>query len=156
MNIPNPKHFSKIILVLFFSYLLSNFSIKNIFLADSPKVRQNLDQYFLAKINSAKDQILAKLNFNLKIFPNFKQFDNNIAQNQINEQTIKFLKKSLQPVTKGVSAAKQDGYSYTEFRLNEIEWVEITYTLKNGQTITIQYPKGTEPPPQAIYEGQTE
>lgn len=157
MKISNPKHFSKIILVLVFSYLISNFSIKNVFLADSPKVRQNLDQYFLAKINNTKDQILAKLNFNLNFFPIFNQSAiNNVAQNQTSEQTIEFLKKSIQPVTKGVSAAEQDGYSYTEFKLDEIEWAQITYTLKNGEIITIQYPKGTNPPPQAVYENQYE
>ena len=43
-------------------------------------------------------------------------------------------------MTKGVSAAEMPGYSYTEFRLNEIEWAQIIYTLKNGQTVTIEYP----------------
>ena len=120
---------------------------------------------------------MAKLNFGLINFSsppnnasdngqpsdNSLQFDNNntdgsIAQNpnQDSNATIEFLKQSLKPITKGVSAATQDGYSYTEIKLNEIEWVQITYTLSNGETVTIEYPKGTTPPPKEIYEGVKE
>ena len=106
----------------------------------------------MAKINTTKENILAKLNFNLNLFPSSSRQVNMVAENE----TINFLKESLKPVTRGVSAASKDGYSYTEFKLSEIEWAQITYTLKNGQTITIQYPKGTEPPPQAIFDGEME
>jgi hypothetical protein len=104
----------------------------------------------LAKINTAKDTILAKLNFN------FSLPKNTFVANQNRDQTIEFLKNNLKPITKGVSAATKDNYSYTEFRLNEIEWAQIAYTLSNGKQVTIQYPKGTSPPPKAIYDNQYE
>lgn len=157
--ISNYKNLIKIFLVLVFALLISSFAVKEVFLANSPKIRPNLSGYFLAKMNVTKDNILARLNFNFLSRPR-QEIDQTqtgtFAENQTSNGTVEFLKQSLQPITKGVSAASQDGYSYTEVRLNEVEWVQITYTLKNGQTITIQYPKGTEPPPQAIYENQYE
>ncbi len=142
-----------VILALGAAYFISNVSIKTVFLANSPKIRPNLGGYLLAKINTTKENVLAKLNFNLNLFPSSNQPSSGTVAER---QTIDFLKNSLKPVTSGVSAASKDGYSYTEFKLNEIEWAKIAYTLKNGQTITIQYPKGTEPPPQALYEGERE
>ncbi len=156
MFLNNYKNLGKIFLVLVLAYFISSFSIENVFLANSPKIRPNLDQYFLAKINVTKENILAKLNFNF-LLPQFNQGSNNsLVANQNREEQINFLKSTLKPITKGVSASEKNGYSYTEFKLDEIEWAQITYTLKNGKTITIQYPKGTEPPPQAIYDGQRE
>ena len=176
MFLSNYKNWGKIFLILVLAFLVSSFSIKNIFLAESPKIRPNLSGYFLAKINNTKDNILAKLNFNVNFSSpsnnvndneqqsdNGVQFDNNntsnsVAQrpNQNSNATIEFLKQSLKPITKGVSAASQDGYNYTEIKLNEIEWVQITYTLSNGEAVTIEYPKGTEPPPKEVYEGVKE
>jgi len=148
------KNLTKLFLAFIFAYLLSSFSIKNVFLANSPRVRPNLDQYLLAKINNTKDNILAKFNFNF--LPSFNWPNPpNIALNtssQNRDEVINFLKNNLKPITKGVNAAKKDNYIYTEFTMSEIEWIQITYTLKNGQTMTIEYPKGTSPPPKEIYE----
>lgn len=151
--INNYKNLIKIFLVLVFVYLISIFLIKDIFMAYSPKIRPNLGSYFLAKINKTKKNILAKLNFNFNLFPSFNiPSSNNIASNQNQEEIVNFLKSSLKPISKGVSAATKGNYSYTQFRLNEIEWVQISYTLKNGRVINIEYPKGTNPPPREIYE----
>lgn len=152
----NIKNLTKLLIALVLAYSVSYFSIKGIFLANSPKIRPNLGQYFLAKINNTKENILARLNFS-SLLPQFNQgSNNNFVANQNRNETINFLKNSLKPVAKGVSAASKDGYSYTEFRLNEIEWAQITYTLSNGKQVTIQYPKGTSPPPKAIYDNQYE
>ncbi len=151
------NNFGKILAVLVISYLLSSFSIENVFLANSPRIRPNLGNYLLAKVNNVKENVLARFNFNFSLFPTFNQPSvNNVAQNQTREQAIEFLKESLKPVAKGVNASTTPGYSYTEFNLDEIEWAQITYTLKDGQVVTIQYPKGTNPPPQTIYENQYE
>jgi len=161
----NFKNLIKIFLILVFTFAVSYFFEKNIFLADSPKIRPNLDTYFLAKINNVKENVLARLNLG-SLLPQFNQgsnnnlvnkgSNNNLVANQSREETINFLKTTLKPITKGVSAATKDQYSYTEFKINEIEWAEITYTLKSGKIITVRYPKGIQPPPQTIYEGQYE
>ncbi len=126
----------KIFLILIFSFLLSSFSIKNIFLANSPKIRPNLGRYFLAKIINFKDDFLAT-------------FD---PQKQKEKQIIVNLKKSLKPITKGVRAASVPGYSYTEFKIDEIEWLEVTFTLSDGRKIKVKYPKSQEPPNIKAYE----
>ena len=153
MFISKFKQFDRIFFVLVLAYLISNFSTENIFLANSPKIRPNLGSYLLAKFNTVKTNVLARLNFNFNLFPSLNQQANFTAADR---QTFDLLKNTLKPVTKGVNAASKDNYSYTEFNLNEIEWARVTYTLKNGQTITVEYPKGTEPPPQALFEGQKE
>jgi len=148
----NYKKYFIVFLALVVSYYIANFSINNLFLADSPKIRPNLDQYFLAKINTTKNNVLAKLNFSF-LFPQFNLgSNNNFVANKNRKETINFLKSTLKPVAKGVNAASKDGYNYYEFKVNEIEWVMIEYTLKNGQTVKIKYPKGTNPPPKEIYE----
>ena len=152
----NYKNLIKIFLILVFAFAVSYFFEKNIFLADSPKIRPNLDVYFLAKINNVKENILARLNLG-SLLPQFNQVpNNNLVATKNREETINFLKNNLKPITKGVSAASKDNYSYTEFKLNEIEWAQITYTLSSGKQVTIQYPKGTTPPPKTIYENQYE
>jgi len=153
MFISKFKQFGRIFFVLVLAYLISNFSTENIFLANSPKIRPNLGSYLLAKFNTVKTNVLARLNFNFNLFPSLNQQANFTAADR---QTFDLLKNTLKHVTKGVNAASKDNYSYTEFNLNEIEWARVTYTLKNGQTITVEYPKGTEPPPQALFEGQKE
>ena len=135
----NYKNLIKLFLILVVAFLISSFSIKNIFLANSPEIRPNLGGYLLSNINLIKDNILAKLDF---------------IGNQNREEIVSSLKNNLKPITKGVSAATRDNNSYTEFKLNEIDWARITYTLKDGQQVVIQYPKGTNPPPQEIYESQ--
>jgi len=154
------KNLLKIFTVFLIAYFLSSFSIKNIFLANSPKVRPNLGSYFLAKIENTKDRFLALFNFNIIPKSNYQNYDNNtqlqlppqLASTNNKEKINEFLKANLKPITKGVKAASVPGYSYTEFKLNEIEWARITYTLKNGKKITIKYPKGQTPPPKEIYE----
>lgn len=141
----------KISLVLFLSFFISSLSVENVFLANSPKIRPNLPGFLMAKITATKDNILAKINFDFNLFPSPSR-NNTVAESQ----TVQFLKESLKPVTKGVSAASKDEYSYTKFKVNEIEWARVTYTLKSGKTITIEYPKGTEPPPKEIYEEEKE
>ena len=144
----NNKKYLQIFLVLVMSYYVADFSAKNLFLANSPRFRPNLSQYFLTKINTVKENLLSMLKID---FFQTKQTAN-LTQDQKKEEMIKLLKNNLKPITKGVKATSKDGYNYYEFRLNEIEWARITYTLKNGKTITIEYPKGTTPPPKEIYE----
>lgn len=142
------KNYLKIIIVLIFSFFLSNLFIKNIFLANSPQIRPNLDKYFLAKINNTKEDFLAMLRFSIfqpKIDPN------NLAKYS-KEQINAYLKNNLKSITKGVKAATLPGYSYVEFKVDEIIWTEITYTLKDGRKVKIKFPKGTTPPPKEIFE----
>jgi len=160
-NFSNIKKYLIVFLGLTLSFYASVFFIKNVFLANSPKIRPNLGSYYLAKIKNSFNKVsnfiaLKSLNkINLSLNQN-----NQLPINQQNttsksrELIIEELSKSLKPITKGVSAVSKPGYSYTLYKINEIEWAEIRYTLKNGEEVVIQYPKGTNPPPKEIYEKQ--
>lgn len=146
-------------LALILSFYISIFFIKNVFLANSPKIRPNLGSYYLVKIKNSFNKVS---NFIAsKSFSNINLNLNQNNQSSINQQNtisksrdllMEELSKNLKPITKGVNAASKDGYNYYEFKLNEIEWVMVEYTLKNGEIIKIRYPKGTNPPPKEIYE----
>ena len=142
----------KIFLVLVIAYYIADFSVNNLFLANSPRLRPNLYDYFLAKINTVKENLLSRLKINFFQTTQMANLAEDKAEDKKREEIMMFLKNNLKPITKGISAASKDGYHYSEFRLDEIEWVRITYTLNNGETITIEYPKGTEPPPKEYYE----
>lgn len=125
----------KLFLILVLVYFVSLVLIKDIFLANSPKIRPDLGGYFLAKINNTKENILAKLNFNL--FPSFN------TSNQNRDETTNFLKNNLKSIAKGVSAyTDENGITHRVYTLNEVEWEEIKYTLKDGRQVTLKIPKG--------------
>lgn len=137
------KNLIKIIIILVTAYFVSIFFIKDIFLADSPIIRPNLEEYYLTKINNIKESLVAKFNFSS---------NNNFAAKNNQEQIATFLKNNLKPIVKGVSAVTKDNNNYTEYDLNQIVWEKITFTLRNGKVITIEYPKGTNPPVKEDYE----
>lgn len=154
-NFSKYKKYFTIFLVFVVSYYIANFSIRNLFLANSPRIRPNMGSYLIAKLNSRFESIrtlaLSKLNFNLSP-PHDTQTSDSDKKNITRDIVFEQLGKNLKPITKGVNAASQNGYNYYEFKVNEIEWVMIEYTLKNGETIKVRYPKGTNPPPREIYE----
>lgn len=151
-NFSQYKKYFIVFLGLIVSYYISIFFIKTIFLANSPKIRPNLGSYLAFKFKNTTDNLLAKITINFPTFPKKQNLEIATTQSSTEQPMMNFLKGSLKPVAKGVSAASKDGYNYYEFKLNEIEWVMIEYTLKNGEIIKIRYPKGTNPPPKEIYE----
>ncbi|GIW64469.1 MAG: hypothetical protein KatS3mg092_0402 [Patescibacteria group bacterium] len=130
----------KIILVIFFSLILSRFMVDNIFIAHSPKIRKNLGSYLAMKINLGYQDLIAKLKGDY-----FKK-------QELEKAITERLKKNLQPITKGVRATSENNYSYVEFNLSEIEWNYVIFTLKDGRKIQVRYPKGTNPPQKESFE----
>jgi len=55
------------------------------------------------------------------------------------------------PVSKGVYAKQKGNVVYTEIKLNEIEMIEYTFTVK-GKEIKIRVPKGQSPPTKDFLE----
>ena len=142
----------KILAVFLVALLISKILTNNIFLAGSPKIRPNLGNYLAFKIKNTTANLLAKITINFPSFPKRQNLEIATSQPITEQETMNFLKGSLKPVAKGVSAASKDNYSYTVYKMDEIEWVQISYTLKDGRVINIEYPKGTNPPPKEIYE----
>lgn len=114
------KHL-KIFIVIFFAYIISTFSLKAIFIANSPKIRNDLEY----KINYFAQNILQN-NFLTKR-------NNNISEEE----------KNIQKIAAGVYAQTISGVSVKQYRLNEIEWVEHIYIV-NGKEIKLKIAKGDE------------
>lgn len=130
------KFYLKIVFVFFLSFIVSSFLIKEVFLGESPVLRSNLLSHLslkladLARIESKRLISLFKKPANLK-------------------QELK--EAPFDMITKGVYGKAKGNYSYTEVRLNEIEWVEYTFDIKDKK-IKIKFPKGQTPPTQQMVE----
>ena len=135
----------KIFLVLLFSFLFSSFLIKNVFIANSPKVRPYLNDYFAFKIKDL-----------FKNFSNlaFYGLSSRHATNTIIEKTptIEGVKnKPLIPIGKGVYARTDNKNALIEINLEGVDFIEYTFTI-NGKEIKIKVPKGESTPNQKVLE----
>lgn len=162
----------KLFSLLVLSYLIVNFLNKTVFLANSPKINPFFVQKmlaflkqptrFLAKKNEIK---ISEIRVNPiaitpvqqnKVSPpsppsSPKDEDKTIALKDDAEillQTAKF--KTL---GRGVYAAEgTDNYKIYKYVIDEIEWKEYVFTLKDGRIVKIKLPVGVSPPPQESVE----
>lgn len=128
----------KILIAIVLSFFVSQFLLREVFVAHSPRIRPGVISYLTKKFSDSVGNLIAR-----------KQ-----PAQPSDLDKISFLKNNLQPIAKGVYAKSEGGYSYMEYRLGEVEWVRIELTLSNGKKITVEYPKGTEPPPPQIFENE--
>lgn len=130
------KFYLKIFFVFFLTYLITNFLIKEVFLANGLKVRPNLLSYLSTRVS---DLIRIESNRFISLFkksPDIKEELKDVP---------------FHMVTKGIYGKSRGNYSYTEVRLNETEWIEYTFNIK-GIEIKIKVPKGQNPPNQKMLE----
>ncbi len=121
----------KILVALGIGYFIASILTKNVFIVNSPRLRQNLGQYLLAQLTG--------------VINNSGSFlANVVGGRKTPEQALGNV--PLQQVAKGVYAKNGNGYSYTIIKENEVEWV-VYKTILNGKQITIKIPKGQMPPP---------
>lgn len=128
----------KIIGLMSLAFIISLFMVNDVFFINSPSVRPN----FLARILTKTQISLAKLN-PLKASTTLKQ----------GEKPSEALKdeKSLF-IMKGVYAKSAPNMSSTEFKVDEVDWVEYSFTLKDDRTIKVRVPKGQAPPTSDVLE----
>ncbi len=153
MRFLNNKYL-KLFLVLGVAFAISNFSIKNVFIAESPKLNPFFTQNMMAKVNSLRlktTNFIASINFNQKKsstdqvnnFNNSKPTSFTLTQQQITDA----LKAPLKKVSQGVYAGETDNIQVYEIRSNEIDYLEYTFNV-NGKEIKIKVPKDQQPPSQ--------
>src|SRR3989344_785836 len=117
----------KILLVLVSGFLVSKIAINEIFVASTPRIRQNLLKYIASRI------------------PNLVRFNDNKIAEHI-EKTV------FVNLSKGVYAKPlPKGGSYILIKENEIEWIEYNFDI-NGQQVKIKGLKGENPPPKEFVE----
>ena len=135
------KNFFKFFLAIFLSIFFSNLLIKNVFIANSPKIRPTLGYYLAQKFfpKDLSNKINRKNNVNIE-----KTQNNDLIFSQIN-------KNNFIPINKGVYASDLKKGSYLLIKEKEVEWIIYTFTI-NGKEIKIKVPKGESIPNQKVLE----
>jgi len=135
----------KIIFVISLAFIISSYLDKNLFIAHTP--------HFNNPINSISKKI-----YELIYIAKFGEEGKKIieASRFPSASTLENMKQVIyQPMVKfsdGVYAQIKGNVVKVTIKEEEIEWVEYTYNLKNGQKIKVKVPKGQTPPSKEIYE----
>lgn len=147
----------KVFIVLLCSFLISDISIKNVFLAQSPKVNPMFVPNTIAKVKnswSKTGNFIASIN----LFPKINKTDFNqtnypqpnsfaLTKSQFNE----ILKTPLKQVSQGVYAGESGETKVYEVRVGEIDYLEYTFNI-NGKEVKVKVPKNQEAPSQQEVE----
>lgn len=133
------KFYSLILGTMIFSFFVSKILVGQVFLANSPKMRP-------------LSSIIARINFHPVAFLNNLTNISFRQRNIQNQQTTAALNSALKSVARGVQASTVGNNSLTVYNIDEVTWVRINYTLKNGKTVIVDYPLGTDPPPIEAFE----
>lgn len=143
----------KIGLILGTAFVLSNFSIKNVFLADSPKINPNVGKNMIAKIDNFWSKTSSLIAFNGGLFNFFGSTYNSTGLiKDLPAKTLDALNAPLHKVSQGVYAGEKNDIQVIEIRSNEIDYLEYTFNV-NGKEIKIKVPKDQQPPSQEVMEG---
>jgi hypothetical protein len=161
MKILNNKYL-KIFLLLGVAYIISYFSIKNIFLAESPRVNPFFVQNLIADASNFWNKSTSFFAFKNTV-PANNNFSNNyptqawaasspiIATNLNNapKDVISALSAPLNKISQGVYAGEKNDYKVFEVKTGELEYLEYTFNV-NGKEVKIKVPKGQDPPSQNV------
>jgi len=135
MNFLNNKYL-KIFLLLGAAFLISDFSIKNVFLAKSPKINLSFVQNMMVRyITQPANQTSVSVQ--------------NI--NSLPQDVVEALNAPLKKVSQGVYAGEMNNIKVYEIRTGELEYLEYTFNV-NGKEVKIKVPKGQEPPSQEVMD----
>lgn len=134
----------KIGLLLGIAFVISDFSIKNVFWANSPKLNPYAGQNMMAKINSTWSKATS-----LIAFKNLKNSSGLIKD--LPKATQDAMNAPLNKVSQGVYAGERNNIQVYEIKSNEIEYLVYTFTI-NGKETKIKVPKDQQPPSQEQME----
>lgn len=137
MFIEKIKSYGKIGLVLCASFFIANLVNNEIFIGNSPMIRQQLGKYIAMKVKNKQTSIS-------KTIASLFNFQARNAQQLANEGADKAFKAlesvPFKQVAQGTYAKSNDSATVTVVKLGEIESVEYTFIIK-GQTVKIRVPK---------------
>lgn len=115
------------------AFFIAQLLVRHVFISYSPEVRPRLGTYIATQYQRNK----AKLNPLAWFSPQKEQ------QRMYSRGSLEQVSQYIAP---GVKAATDDGISYTEFTLDEVEWIRYTYTNSEGEKVEIEVPKGHNVP----------
>ena len=138
--------YSRVSVAIVLALLTSQLLVQEVFLGYSPRVRTDL-------ADRVVETSLAMINFDN--YRNFFRRDSNIestlAQNEA-EAHDQLDKISFKPtVIKGVYARETENAVETRINIPEIDWIEIDYQKKDGSTVKVKIPRGTDTPPPGLF-----
>jgi len=129
------KKYTLFLFVFLLAYLFSEVLVRTVFVSYSPKIRPNLDKYIVHRISQLRDAIQRK--------------ETAVLSPQALEEYADY-------VAPGVKAAETEGTGFSEYEIDSIIWVKHTITLKNGEKVKVEVPKGQTPPDASMFEEQQE
>ena len=149
----------RIFLILGVAYIISDFSINNVFLAQSPTVNPFFAQNTLAKVSI----FWSKTTNFIALRSPFKKSTSDIDSSsqpvtplptKSQNTQMEFAEALSIPLTKisqGIYAGERNDMKVYQIKMNEIEYLEYTFNV-NGKEIKIKVPKGEELPSQEVME----
>lgn len=148
----------KILLIVLVSYFTSILLIKNVFLANSPRIRPDLSIYLASKIKNTFNRVSDSF-ASLIRFPQISSLNN--LTNQGNSTSnlpmdtkpvVERLKNQPYTVlTKGVYAQTEGGNTLIEIDTSQIDFIEYTFII-DGKQVKIKIPQGEPTPPIKVLE----
>lgn len=143
----------KIVLLLGAAFIISDFSIKNVFLANSPSINPYAGQNMMAKVSSLWSN--TKLNL-IALSGGLFNFSGTAGNSSglikdLPQKTLDAMNAPLKKVSQGVYAGERNNIQVYEIRSNEINYLVYTFTI-NGKEVKIKVPKDQQPPSQAQME----
>jgi hypothetical protein len=138
--------YTRILVAFVGAILVSEFLVRDVFLGATPNVRPDLADRFV-------ERTLALVNVDnyLALFRRGAATTNNIANNTpaSGEQSVE---EPLRPtLIRGVYAKETSTEVITEIHYEEVQWVDVDYTTKDGTVEKIKIPAGTQPPPPGLF-----
>lgn len=129
INTQKRKYYSKVLIALVVSLLIANVAIKDIFLANTPRVSPNWHNNVLVK------------------FANLLNVPTTFFAGLFRGKTLDEELKNVpyHPVARGVYAKQLENKSLKFYKESEVEWLTYTF-VHNGKTYTIRYAAGENPP----------
>jgi len=135
------KTYLKLFGIIAVAFGISIILNREVFLANTPRIKQNLGKYFLAQSSDLINILNIKNLVKKEI--GFETQTKIAIQMQKGKEELN--KLPMQSIAKGVSARSNDTHVEVVFDSNKIEWVEYTYII-NGKKIKIRIPKGVDLP----------
>lgn len=126
--------YTRITIALVAALVMAEFLMQDVFVAGTPRVRPDL-------ADSLVRRTMALINI-----------DNYVAFFRGDRGSDNLASSDYQPtIIKGVYAKETEDISLMEVRVDEVDWVEVSYLKKDGTTEMIKIPAGTQPPPPGLF-----
>ena len=129
----NFHKYTRITIALVGALVMAEFLMQDVFVAGTPRVRPDLADHLV-------NQTMALINIDNYVAFFTGRRNANIANDPYTPTIVK-----------GVYAQETESTSVLEIRVDEVDWTKVPYTKKDGTTIMLKIPAGTQPPAPGLF-----